>query len=395
MYATGDHPGRITVVRIPAAAPRWAVLHVYPTVDLGVFPGNHTRLRRPHPQPRTAAAQVAGSARRAGYCRHLPATLSAAYVFGGLEDDGSTCRRSRTWPTPSHLTWGEHSQGRKIALIGHSQGPRWWCRLLLHGAEGRCCGPARGHARRRRARGAPRQALRRRLPTIPMAAARAGWAAWWGSTPPTAPAAAPSPRRRRAATMRTTRCVTRSRWGGPWPPAPPAGPAGMSSAWFSPGVLPGGRPGQQLLPQRRGPDRRSWSTASAYAGRCMEGADGYHFLGWPAAPATCGGSYSTSGGGALQHPARHAHVLDFQFPQAGPHRHGDEASWRRCPEAQRACGTVRRLPTAVPLAAGQRRRRRRRRGLRSSAWEATSRRWWRRRWRRGQVEGNEAASGPG
>src|SRR5262249_5186790 len=139
LAATEIHPDRSRSVQrhVPAATPKVDCFYVYPTVDLGVIPDNHTDFSDLEPMSTTAAAQVA----RLGEVCHLYAPIYRQVPIGAYLG-GDEAREARLAVAFSDVAdaflhyLGQHNHGRKIVLVGHSQGAEMVVRLLRRFFDG-------------------------------------------------------------------------------------------------------------------------------------------------------------------------------------------------------------------------------------------------------------------
>jgi hypothetical protein len=122
---------RAVVPHVPAARAKVDCFYVYPTVDLGVIPGNHTDFADLDPMSNTTLAQAA---RLSEVC-DLYVPLYRQVTIGTYL--GSEARlEARLGVAFSDVAdafahyLGQHNRGRKVALIGHSQGAEMVVRLL-------------------------------------------------------------------------------------------------------------------------------------------------------------------------------------------------------------------------------------------------------------------------
>jgi hypothetical protein len=135
LTATEIHPdgSRTLVPFVPAAAPKVDCFYVYPTVDLSLTAKNHTDFADLTPMASTAAAQIG---RLGEVCRvfaplYRQVTIGTyLYLFdkGGLEARLSVAFSDVADAFAHYL--GQYNQGRKIVLVGHSQGAEMVVRLL-------------------------------------------------------------------------------------------------------------------------------------------------------------------------------------------------------------------------------------------------------------------------
>ena len=133
LSATEIHPdrSRSVVPHVAATAPKVDCFYVYPTVDLGLLPGNHDDFTDTDPMAKTTAAQAA---RLSEVCDvYVPlyrqVTLGT-YLYG------EEAREARLAVAFSDVAdafahyLGQYNHGRKIVLVGHSQGAEMVVRLL-------------------------------------------------------------------------------------------------------------------------------------------------------------------------------------------------------------------------------------------------------------------------
>ena len=139
LSATEIHPdgSRTRAPFLPAAAPKVDCFYVYPTVDLALTPANHTDFTALDPMTSTAAAQFD---RLGEVCQlyapiYRQATIGS-YLFGkeGLEARLAVGFSDVADAFAHYL--GQYNQGRKIVLVGHSQGAEMVVRLLRRFFEG-------------------------------------------------------------------------------------------------------------------------------------------------------------------------------------------------------------------------------------------------------------------
>lgn len=105
--------------------------YVYPTVDHGLLPANHVDVADDGP---AAAATLGQLAPFQSVCelfvpRYRQVTIGA-YVFGGRNEARSRIAFSDVREAFLHYM-GQYNRGRKVVLIGHSQGADMITRLLL------------------------------------------------------------------------------------------------------------------------------------------------------------------------------------------------------------------------------------------------------------------------
>ncbi len=316
LTATEIHPdgSRTVVPHLPAAAPEVDCFYVYPTVDLGVVPGNHTDFTDLTPMASTAAAQVArfGEACQVYAPLYRQATIGS-YVFGGLQNERLDVAFSDVADAFAHYL-GQYNHGRKIALIGHSQGAEMVVRLLRRFFEG---DPV------------VRERLLVAMPIGVQLDVPHGKLA--GSTLPTIPVCTHADELGCVVAFRTYRagsdvspgrvapkpgddtvCVSPVTMG----ETQPASVAGNERRWFSRAYFPVGGQARRLLRGVEGVTTPFVVYRDFYAGRCVDGADGYRFLEVAEAPAPGDVRPGLLDLGQwMLNTQLGMHILDFQFPQ--------------------------------------------------------------------------------
>ena len=122
---------RSIVPNAPLARPKVDCFYVYPTVDYGLFPGNHTNVDDDKGARMATASQVAPFH---GVCAlYVPLyrqVTIGTYLFGSQGDDPrSKVAFSDVEDAFLHYM-GQYNHGRKVVLLGHSQGADMIVRLL-------------------------------------------------------------------------------------------------------------------------------------------------------------------------------------------------------------------------------------------------------------------------
>jgi hypothetical protein len=117
--------------RPPAAEPAVDCFYVYPTVDLGWLAGNHTDFRDTTPMTEVARAQAAAFTQACAVYAPLYRQVTIG-TYGKRAPTGEpyfAVAESDVLDAFLHYM-GQHNRGRKVALIGHSQGADMVVRLL-------------------------------------------------------------------------------------------------------------------------------------------------------------------------------------------------------------------------------------------------------------------------
>jgi Protein of unknown function (DUF3089) len=137
--ATEIHPdhSRSPAPHVAAAPAKVDCFYVYPTVDLGLVPGNHTDFTDLAPM---TAATLAQAARFGEVCDvYVPLYRQitiGTYLFGAQgREERLAVAFSDVADAFAHYL-GQHNHGRKIVLIGHSQGAEMVVRLLQRFFDG-------------------------------------------------------------------------------------------------------------------------------------------------------------------------------------------------------------------------------------------------------------------
>jgi pimeloyl-ACP methyl ester carboxylesterase len=309
LSATEIHPdrSRTVVPFVPAAAPKVDCFYVYPTVDLSIVPGNHTDFADLEPMARTAAAQFA----RLGEVCRLYAPLYrqitiGTYVFGKEQrEERLSVAFSDVADAFAHYL-GQHNQGRKIVLVGHSQGAEMVVRLLRRFFE-------------------DDPVIRERLLlALPIGG--------WVEVPPgkvTGGTFASIPVCTRPDELGCVVAYRTHREGSRFDPGPSAPAPGMTTVCVNPADREGAGDGERrpfsrtLLPANRrllrgleGVTTPFVIFPSYYAGRCVDGPRGYRYL--AVSEVSAPGDRRESPfdlSQMLLDGAMGTHILDFQFPQ--------------------------------------------------------------------------------
>jgi hypothetical protein len=122
---------RKEVVHTPAAHPDVDCFYVYPTVDLGWFPGNHATFTNRDDETTAALTQAARFDEVCAVYAPLYRQITiGTYVWGDEQRE----RRLAVAFSDVHDAFlhymGQYNHGRKVVLIGHSQGADMVIRLL-------------------------------------------------------------------------------------------------------------------------------------------------------------------------------------------------------------------------------------------------------------------------
>jgi Protein of unknown function (DUF3089) len=131
--ATEVHPNlsRTVARSAPAAHPPVDCFYVYPTVDMKILPGNHTDTQDSRAAAEATVAQVAPFQQVCElYVPLYRQVTFGTYVFGGKgEEARSEVAYSDVEDAFLHYM-GQYNHGRKVVLLGHSQGADMIVRLL-------------------------------------------------------------------------------------------------------------------------------------------------------------------------------------------------------------------------------------------------------------------------
>jgi hypothetical protein len=126
-----DDLSREVVASAPAAHPGVDCFYVYPTVDLQILPGNHTDTADSRPAAEATVSQVAPFHQVCALYVPLYRQITiGTYVFGGASaEDRAEVAYSDVEDAFLHYM-GQYNHGRKVVLLGHSQGADMIVRLL-------------------------------------------------------------------------------------------------------------------------------------------------------------------------------------------------------------------------------------------------------------------------
>ncbi len=125
-----DH-SRAPAPHVAAASTKVDCFYVYPTVDLDAVPGNHTDFSDLGPMTNATLAQAARFSEVCDVYVPLYRQITiGTYIFpGARREQRLEIAFSDIADAFAHYL-GQHNRGRKIALIGHSQGAEMVVRLL-------------------------------------------------------------------------------------------------------------------------------------------------------------------------------------------------------------------------------------------------------------------------
>jgi hypothetical protein len=125
-----DH-SRAPAPHAPAAAPKVDCFYVYPTVDLGAIPDNHTDFTDLEPMTRATLAQAARFSEVCDVYVPLYRQITIGTYFFGAEGRERRLEIAFSDIADAFAHYlGQHNHGRKIVLLGHSQGAEMVVRLL-------------------------------------------------------------------------------------------------------------------------------------------------------------------------------------------------------------------------------------------------------------------------
>jgi hypothetical protein len=133
LTATEIHPdGSKTILPyIPAKDPGVDCFYVYPTVDMGLFPYNHTDFDDLSQIASTTRAQVARFGETCAMYVPLYRQMSIGGYFWGAERREKYLDVAFSDVLDAFLHYmGQYNHGRRVVLIGHSQGAEMIVRLL-------------------------------------------------------------------------------------------------------------------------------------------------------------------------------------------------------------------------------------------------------------------------
>jgi hypothetical protein len=130
LHADGS---RAVEVHVAAETPDVDCFYVYPTVDLGLLPGNHTDFSDLEAITRVARAQAARFGEVcAVYVPLYRQVTIGTYVWGGRQQaERLDVAFSDVEDAFLHYM-GQYNRGHRIVLIGHSQGAEMVMRLIQH-----------------------------------------------------------------------------------------------------------------------------------------------------------------------------------------------------------------------------------------------------------------------
>jgi hypothetical protein len=131
--ATEIRPDRSRAVVKPAVAaePKVDCFYVYPTVDMGVVAGNHVDFSDVEPMARTAFAQAAGFTEACAVYAPLYRQVTIGTYLRSAETREPYFEVAFSDVADAFVHYmANHNHGRKIAIVGHSQGAEMVLRLL-------------------------------------------------------------------------------------------------------------------------------------------------------------------------------------------------------------------------------------------------------------------------
>jgi hypothetical protein len=122
---------RVVVPHKPAVNPQIDCFYVYPTVDLGWIPRNHTDFTDRQPMTHTALAQAARFGEVCAVYAPLYRQVTIGTYFLSEERRERFLQTAYSDVLDAFLHYmSQYNHGRKVALIGHSQGADMVSRLL-------------------------------------------------------------------------------------------------------------------------------------------------------------------------------------------------------------------------------------------------------------------------
>lgn len=133
LSATEIHPdgSRTVVPHVPAVAPKADCFYVYPTVDLGLRPANHDDFSDTDPMAKPAVAQAARLSEVCDVYAPLYRQVTiGTYVFGAEAREARLAVAFSDVADAFAHYLGQFNHGRKIVIVGHSQGAEMVVRLL-------------------------------------------------------------------------------------------------------------------------------------------------------------------------------------------------------------------------------------------------------------------------
>lgn len=120
-----------TVPHQPSAQPKVDCFYVYPTVDLSMSAQNHSDFSDLAPMKRTVLAQAARFSEVCAVYAPLYRQVTIGTYFAGAERRERFLQSAYSDVLDAFLHYmGQHNQGRKVVLVGHSQGADMITRLL-------------------------------------------------------------------------------------------------------------------------------------------------------------------------------------------------------------------------------------------------------------------------
>lgn len=120
-----------TVPHQPSPQPKVDCFYVYPTVDLSMSAQNHTDFSDLAPMKRTVMAQAARFSEVCAVYAPLYRQVTIGTYFAGAERRERFLQSAYSDVLDAFLHYmGQHNQGRKVVLVGHSQGADMIARLL-------------------------------------------------------------------------------------------------------------------------------------------------------------------------------------------------------------------------------------------------------------------------
>lgn len=133
LTATEVHPDgtRTVVPHQPAKDPPVDCFYIYPTVDLALTPANHTDFSDLHLMQRTVLAQAARFGEVCAVYAPLYRQVSLGTYFASEQRREQFLATAYSDVLDAFLHYmGQHNRGRKVVLVGHSQGADMISRLL-------------------------------------------------------------------------------------------------------------------------------------------------------------------------------------------------------------------------------------------------------------------------
>jgi pimeloyl-ACP methyl ester carboxylesterase len=294
---------RAVVPFVPASEPKVDCFYVYPTVDLSLFAGNHTDFRDRAPMTRAAVTQVARFREVCDLYVPLYRQITIGTYLGSASSKAPYTEVAFSDVADAFAHYlGQHNHGRKIVLIGHSQGAEMVVELLKRYFD-------------------PDPAMRERL----LVAMAIGWSVdvpqgqRVGGTFANLPLCAAADDVGCVVAYRSHRAgadVSPGRW------APPPGqesacvnPASVDRnerRWVSGAYFPVAKD----VKGSEGVTTPAVVFRQLYTSQCMNGRDGYRYLGIGAAPGPGDQRRVPLDLGDFRlNTAMGLHILDLQFPQ--------------------------------------------------------------------------------